>query len=83
MLLLAIICPPLYFLCVKKWAMFLITLVMAVVCLPLILFVVPPLIIWAIASVMAIHHYKTQKMIAFADRHAEKIGQSVAANLVK
>jgi len=81
MLLLAIVCPPVYFLCVKKWGMFFATAIMAFLGLIFILFIVPTVILYLIAIFMAVHHYKQQRMTRLMDDHAEKIGQSVAANL--
>lgn len=81
MLLLAIICPPLYFICVKKWGMFLITSVMALVALALLLLIVPPLILWGVAALMAIYHWKQKKISLLMDRHAAQVGRAVAASM--
>jgi uncharacterized membrane protein len=81
MLLLAIVCPPVYFLCAKKWGMFFITAVMALIGLGTIFLIFPFLILWLIAMFMAVYHWKQQRLTKLMNEHAEKIGQSVAANL--
>ncbi len=81
MIAVAIFCPPLYFLIQKKIGMFLITLVMALVGLGLALFIVPPLILWFIAAIMAIRHCKRLDMEVQMKKHAEMVGQQIAANL--
>ena len=81
MLALAILCPPLYFICVKKWGMFILTSIMAVIALFLVFFIAPPLIIWAIASLMAIYHWKSKRVAKMLDQHADRNGRSVAVNL--
>jgi len=80
-MLLAIVCPPLYFLTVKKWGMFVLTAFMALMGFVLVFFVVPPLLLWAIAIVMAMYHYKKVQQTKMLDDHALKVGQAVAANM--
>jgi hypothetical protein len=63
--------------------MFFITAIMAFVSLLLIFFIVPTFILWMIAVAMALYHNKQQRMTAFMDSHAEKVGRAVAANLNK
>ncbi len=81
MIALAILCPPLYFICVKKWGMAVVTVIMFLIALPLALFIMPPLVLWAIASIMALYHLKQQRMALMLDQHAERIGRSVASNM--
>jgi uncharacterized membrane protein len=81
MLFIAIVCPPVYFICVKKWGMFAITAFMALLGFALIFFVVPFLLLWAIAIVMAVHDYKKVQQVKMLDEHAKKVGQAVAANM--
>jgi len=81
MIALAIFAPPVYFLIRKNIALFLLTSAMALFGLALVMFIAPPLILWAVSAIMAIRHWKRGEQDAQMRRHAEMVGQQVAANL--
>jgi uncharacterized membrane protein len=86
MILLAIFCPPLYFLLQKKWGMFILTSGMAFLAAIFAIMVVllpGTFILWFIALFMAVQHYKRQNMEAQMKKHAEMVCKEVAANLAR